>query len=87
MPASLHKAHQVLNKAVDAAYDYKADTSYAPRVAFLFTRYQALTSLLPATQKPKNALVRFNKPKYFYKAKDLAHKKAVFHVEHRFLKH
>ncbi len=48
MPPVLTKAHQTLDKAVDAAYKYKGGTDDAPRVAFLFERYQALTSLLPA---------------------------------------
>ena len=50
MPANLAKAHAALDKAVDTAY--KADggaVSYAndgERVAFLFKRYAALTSLV-----------------------------------------
>ena len=50
MPANLAKAHAALDKAVDAAY--KPDggaASYAndgERVAFLFKRYAALTSLI-----------------------------------------
>ena len=61
MPPALVKAHAALDKAVDAAYlaaekaagrkPPKLDTD-AERVAFLFQRYQALTSLLPA-DKPK----------------------------------
>jgi len=58
MPPTLVKAHQALDRAVDAAYlaAEKAAGRKAPklgsdaeRVAFLFQRYQALTSLLPAT--------------------------------------
>jgi hypothetical protein len=52
MPPDLLKAHQALDKAVDAAYGYKGDKSDAARVAFLFERYQQLTSLLPAA-KPR----------------------------------
>ncbi len=61
MPPALVKAHAALDKAVDAAYltAEKAAgrkppklTTDAERVAFLFERYQALTSLLPA-DKPK----------------------------------
>ncbi|SDD74917.1 class I SAM-dependent DNA methyltransferase [Aquimonas voraii] len=61
MPPALVKAHQQLDRAVDAAYTAveKAAGRKAPklgtdaeRVAFLFERYQALTSLLPA-EKPK----------------------------------
>ena len=58
MPPALLKAHQKLDAAVDKAYEasggkknYKSD---AERVAFLFERYQQLTSLLPAAQ-PKAA--------------------------------
>jgi hypothetical protein len=60
--AKLVKAHQALDRAVDAAYiaAEKAEgrkppklTSDAERVAFLFERYQALTSLLPATKPLK----------------------------------
>lgn len=63
MPPVLVKAHQALDRAVDAAYlageaaagrrkpSLKTD---AERVAFLFTLYQHYTSLLPApAAKPK----------------------------------
>lgn len=54
MPANLQKAHQTLDRAVDAAYGYKGDKSGragdAPRVAFLFTRYQQLTRQSPAAR-------------------------------------
>jgi len=51
MPPELVKAHEVLDRAVDAAYGppkggFKSD---AARVAFLFVLYQKYTSLLPAT--------------------------------------
>lgn len=59
MPPALVKAHQALDRAVDAAYlaaekaagrkPPKLSTD-AERVAFLFERYQALTSLLPAAK-------------------------------------
>ena len=50
MPPALLKAHHKLDAAVDAAYGRKPGSfkSDAERVAFLFERYQALTSLLPA---------------------------------------
>jgi hypothetical protein len=48
MPPALVKAHQKLDAAVDAAYGQKSFTNDAARVAFLFERYQKLTSLLPA---------------------------------------
>lgn len=58
MPPVLVKAHQALDRAVDAAYGKRIFKSDAERVAFLFERYQQLTSLLPATpqkaaRKPK----------------------------------
>ncbi|HWU77665.1 MAG TPA: DNA methyltransferase [Rhodanobacter sp.] len=59
MPPALVKAHQALDRAVDAAYvaaekaagrkPPKLGTD-AERVAFLFERYQQLTSLLPAVK-------------------------------------
>ncbi len=52
MPPDLLKAHQTLDRAVDAAYGYKGAATDAARVAFLFERYQQITSLLPA-EKPK----------------------------------
>ena len=66
MPPVLVKAHQQLDKAVDAAYLAAEKTAGrkapklstdAERVAFLFERYQALTSLLPA-EKPKKSRKR-----------------------------
>lgn len=62
MPPALVKAHAALDRAVDAAYlaAEKAAGRKAPklgtdaeRVAFLFERYQALTSLLPPTKQEK----------------------------------
>ena len=44
MPAELVKAHNDLDKAVDAAYNYKGKKDDAARVAFLFERYQELIS-------------------------------------------
>lgn len=67
MPPVLVKAHQQLDRAVDAAYvegetragrkkpSLKTD---AERVAFLFERYQALTSLLPVTKTKKPRAAR-----------------------------
>ena len=62
MPPVLVKAHATLDKAVDAAY-IAAEKSAgrkppklgtdAERVAFLFERYQALTSLLPVAKAKK----------------------------------
>ncbi len=42
LPADLLKAHQALDKAVDAAYAYKGGKDDAARVAFLFGLYQQL---------------------------------------------
>ena len=50
MPNELAKAHQNLDKAVDAAYGFKGKTD-AERVAFLFVLYQKYTSLF-AVEKP-----------------------------------
>jgi len=52
MPPALVKAHQKLDAAMDAAYGKKGFKNDAERVAFLFERYQALTSLLPSVKKP-----------------------------------
>lgn len=46
MPPALVRAHQKLDAAVDRAYGKTGFKSDAERVAFLFERYQALTSLL-----------------------------------------
>lgn len=54
MPPELVKAHAALDKAVDAAYQYKGSKVDAARVAFLFERYQQLTSLLPAVTPKKS---------------------------------
>lgn len=57
MPPILVKAHQALDRAVDACYRKAAFTSDAQRVEFLFERYQQLTSLLPA-EKAKSKRAR-----------------------------
>ncbi|MCX7098650.1 MAG: hypothetical protein NTV43_12190 [Methylococcales bacterium] len=44
MPAGLLKAHNALDKAIDAAYGYKGTKDDAARVAFLFGLYQKLTA-------------------------------------------
>jgi len=67
MPPALVKAHQQLDKAVDAAYLAAEKvagrkppklTTDAERVAFLFERYQALTSLLPAAKSKRTRTKR-----------------------------
>lgn len=59
IPPALLKAHQKLDAAVDKAYGKSGFKSDAERVAFLFARYQTLTSLLPQTAPKK----RTSKPK------------------------
>ncbi len=54
MPANLLKAHQALDKAVDAAYGYKGAQTDAARVALLFEFYQKITSLLPVEKAKKS---------------------------------
>jgi len=53
MPPALVKAHQALDRAVDACYRKAAFANDAQRVEFLFERYQQLTSLLPAAPVKK----------------------------------
>jgi hypothetical protein len=53
MPPELLKAHQEVDRVVDAAYGYRGDKADAPRVSFLFGLYQQLTSLLPQAGKRK----------------------------------
>jgi len=55
MPPALLKAHQKLDAAVDATYGKKGFKNDAERVAFLFERYQSLTSLLPKEENKKRA--------------------------------
>jgi hypothetical protein len=52
MPPELVKAHQHLDRAVDAAYGKTSFATEAERVAFLFERYQQLTAPLAAAAKP-----------------------------------
>jgi hypothetical protein len=50
MPPELRRAHEKLDRAVDAAYGKKDFKSDAERVAFLFELYQNYTSLLPVEE-------------------------------------
>jgi hypothetical protein len=52
MLPDLRRAHQVLDKAVDAAYGRKGFASDADRVALLFELYHKYTSMLTAPEKP-----------------------------------
>jgi len=51
MPPELVKAHQALDRAVDAAYGKTTFKTEAERVAFLFERYQHLTVPLGLVEK------------------------------------
>jgi hypothetical protein len=51
MPPNLRRAHQVLDRAVDAAYRKKTFSSDALRIAFLFDLYHQYTSLLPSLEQ------------------------------------
>jgi len=59
MPPELMEAHKKLDRAVDAMFAYRGSKDDPTRVAFLFAKYQAKTSLMPAptTKKPKLELV------------------------------
>lgn len=57
MPPELTRAHHALDRSVDAAYGKKGFAGKAERVAFLFERYQALVSLVPA-ETPKRGAKR-----------------------------
>lgn len=58
MLPGLVRAHQTLDRAVDAAYGKTVFKSEAERVAFLFERYQQLTApLMPAAKNGKRKKV------------------------------
>lgn len=48
MPAELVKAHADLDRAIDAAYEYRGGKNDAARVAFLFGLYQVLAAPMDA---------------------------------------
>jgi hypothetical protein len=60
MPVELVKAHDANNKAVDKAYGYTGADDDASRVAFLFKRYEELTSILPPTLVKKKQVKKVN---------------------------
>ncbi|WP_027389564.1 class I SAM-dependent DNA methyltransferase [Chrysiogenes arsenatis] len=64
MPPDLVKAHQKLDRAVDAAYGVKSFANEAERVAFLFRRYQELVAPLAEEmeKKTKKSRKRVQKP-------------------------
>jgi type I restriction-modification system DNA methylase subunit len=61
MPPQLLKAHQELDKAVDAAYRKQPFTSERERIEFLFVEYQRLTLPLVAIQQGKKGAVKKRK--------------------------
>jgi hypothetical protein len=69
MPPELVRAHQTLDRVVDAAYvpsgGKKSYASDAERVAFLFELYQRLTSLLraPTAKKTRQPATRKRGPR------------------------
>lgn len=63
MPTDLLKAHNALDKAVDAAYGYKGEKDDASRVAFLFELYQKLISPVMDTTPQKR--IRKNHTAHF----------------------
>ena len=54
MPPELVKAHQTLDRSVDAAYGKQTFKTEAERVAFLFERYQVLTAPLVGVETKIN---------------------------------
>lgn len=63
MPPELVKAHQALDRAVDAAYGKTTFKTEAERVAFLFERYQQLTVPLGLIEKSKKRSTHENRKK------------------------
>ncbi len=55
MPPDLVRAHQTLDKVVDAAYGKKGFKTEAERVAFLFELYQKITAPLDVAPAPRRA--------------------------------
>ena len=53
MPPVLLKAHQHLDKTVDAAYGKTNFQTEAQRVAYLFELYQKYTSLFPSEKSKR----------------------------------
>ena len=62
MPPDLVKAHQTLDKAVDAAYGKTGFKTEAERVAFLFEHYQQLTAPLVGMEKTAKKRSRREQP-------------------------
>ena len=58
MPVNLLKAHQQLDKAVDAAYGKTKFANEAERVAFLFELYQQITAPIVLIEKTKPTKIK-----------------------------
>ena len=52
MPAELRKAHNALDRAVEALYGLKSGSTEAQRLALLLTRYQELVPTLESQSRP-----------------------------------
>lgn len=65
MPTELSKAHQVLDRAVDAAYNHDKFDNEVERVAFLFQRYKEIAEKLEhePEKSAKRAAVKTQKKK------------------------
>jgi hypothetical protein len=61
MPPVLLRAHQALDRAVDAAYRRAPFTTERERVAFLFERYQALVAPLVPKDKMEKRVRKVRK--------------------------
>ena len=61
MPPALSKAHQQLDKAVDAAYAYKGQPDDASRVAFLFGLYSQIIDMHLATKSTRSSSTGIHK--------------------------
>jgi len=60
MPFDLVNAHKALDKTVDKAYGYKDADDDASRIAFLFKKYEELTSLLSSTTIKKKRVTKID---------------------------
>jgi hypothetical protein len=58
MPSYLRKAHNDLDRAVDAAYDYKGESDDASRCAYLFKLYEKLIAAEAAARPTKKATLK-----------------------------
>jgi hypothetical protein len=63
MPPELTRAHYALDRAVDMAYGFGATRAEPERIAFLFQRYESLTSMFPSSGTVAGASRKSKKPK------------------------